>query len=65
MIQEDNKEYKIKQEKRKQLSLFENPLLKAQKESDYKIIGQLFETYWLIEYEDKFYMMDQHAAHEK
>ncbi len=65
MIQEDNKEYKIKQEKEKQLSLFENPLLKAQKESDYKIIGQLFETYWLIEYEDKFYMMDQHAAHEK
>ena len=38
---------------------------KAQKESDYKIIGQLFETYWLIEYEDKFYMIDQHAAHEK
>lgn len=65
MIQEDNKEYKTNQEKEKQLSLFENPLLKAQKESDYKIIGQLFETYWLIEYEDKFYMMDQHAAHEK
>ena len=65
MIQEENKEYKIKQENEKQLSLFENPLLKAQKESDYKIIGQLFETYWLIEYEDKFYMMDQHAAHEK
>lgn len=65
MIQEDNREYKRKQENEKQLSLFENPLLKAQKESDYKIIGQLFETYWLIEYEDKFYMMDQHAAHEK
>ncbi len=65
MIQEDNKEYKTNKEKDKQLSLFENPLLKAQKESDYKIIGQLFETYWLIEYEDKFYMIDQHAAHEK
>lgn len=65
MIQEDTKEYKRKQDKDEQLSLFENPLLKAQKESDYKIIGQLFETYWLIEYEDKFYMMDQHAAHEK
>ena len=30
-----------------------------------KIIGQLFKTYWLIESGDTFYMMDQHAAHEK
>ena len=30
-----------------------------------RIIGQLFDTYWLIEFEDRFYMMDQHAAHEK
>jgi len=67
LLKEENKakSYGIRQEKAAQLSLFENPLLKAQKESDYKIIGQLFETYWLIEYEDKFYMMDQHAAHEK
>ena len=32
---------------------------------NYHIIGQLFKTYWLIEYEDKLYIMDQHAAHEK
>ena len=31
----------------------------------YHIIGQLFQTYWLIEYEDKLYIIDQHAAHEK
>ena len=31
----------------------------------HRIIGQLFKTYWLIEYEDKFFIMDQHAAHEK
>lgn len=31
----------------------------------YKIIGQLFKTYWLIEYEDKLFIIDQHAAHEK
>ena len=31
----------------------------------HRIIGQLFQTYWLIEYEDKLYIMDQHAAHEK
>ena len=31
----------------------------------HKVIGQLFETYWLIEYEDKLFIIDQHAAHEK
>lgn len=31
----------------------------------HRIIGQLFKTYWLVELEDKFYMIDQHAAHEK
>ena len=33
--------------------------------SKYRLLGQLFATYWLIEAEDTFYMMDQHAAHEK
>lgn len=32
---------------------------------DYKIIGQVFATYWIIEYQSKMYIMDQHAAHEK
>lgn len=31
----------------------------------HKIIGQLFDTYWLVEYEEQLYMIDQHAAHEK
>ena len=35
------------------------------KKKNYHIIGQLFLTYWLIEYEDKLYIIDQHAAHEK
>ncbi len=30
-----------------------------------RVIGQIFDTYWLIQYEDKLYIMDQHAAHEK
>ena len=30
-----------------------------------KVIGQVFDTYWLIEYEDKLFIIDQHAAHEK
>lgn len=48
-----------------QQTLFENPLMAAAARENYRIIGQLFSTYWLIEFEDKFYMMDQHAAHEK
>ena len=31
----------------------------------HKIIGQVFDTYWIVEYNDKMYIMDQHAAHEK
>ena len=31
----------------------------------HRIIGQLFKTYWLVEYEDKLFIVDQHAAHEK
>lgn len=31
----------------------------------HKILGQLFDTYWLVEFQDQLYMIDQHAAHEK
>lgn len=48
-----------------QMSMFEDKLLDKTNTIQYRIIGQLFDTYWLIEFEDKFYMMDQHAAHEK
>ena len=48
-----------------QLELFEHKLLDPQTRSEIRIIGQLFETYWLVQFEDKFYMIDQHAAHEK
>lgn len=66
MIKEDKKIYEAeKKQKAEQLSMFDTPLMSEKAKADYRIIGQLFETYWLIEYEDKFYMMDQHAAHEK
>ncbi len=32
---------------------------------EHKIIGQLFDTYWLVEFDDSLYIIDQHAAHEK
>ena len=48
-----------------QQELFDHRLLNPKTKSDIIIIGQLFETYWLVQFEDKFYMIDQHAAHEK
>lgn len=40
-------------------------LLDISSQKDHKIIGQLFETYWLVEFDGKLYIIDQHAAHEK
>ena len=48
-----------------QLNLFEEKILTANNRSKLRIIGQVFETYWLVQYEDKLLMIDQHAAHEK
>lgn len=48
-----------------QLELFDTCLLKEESRSRHKIIGQLFKTYWLVEFEDKLFIVDQHAAHEK
>lgn len=48
-----------------QLNLFEEKLLTRDNRSRFRIIGQVFETYWLIEFESKLLMIDQHAAHEK
>ena len=49
----------------KQLELFEERLLAPESRSRHKLIGQLFDTYWLVQFEDNFYIIDQHAAHEK
>ncbi|MDE6663204.1 MAG: DNA mismatch repair endonuclease MutL [Lachnospiraceae bacterium] len=51
--------------KPEQLTLFDDKLLSAKARESYEIIGQLFETYWLISYQDKLLIIDQHAAHEK
>ena len=40
-------------------------LLSKQARPQHRIIGQLFDTYWLVEFQNQFYMIDQHAAHEK
>ncbi len=48
-----------------QMSLFEERLISEENKSRYRIIGQIFDTYWLMQFEDKFFIIDQHAAHEK
>ena len=49
----------------KQLDLFEEKLLEPKNRFRHKLIGQLFDTYWLVEFKDQLYIIDQHAAHEK
>ena len=53
----------VTEEKAEQLNLFEEHLLKREKKAEYKLIGQVFETYWLVEFENSLYIIDQHAAH--
>lgn len=55
----------VTEEKAEQLNLFEEHLLKREKKAEYKLIGQVFETYWLVEFENSLYIIDQHAAHER
>lgn len=51
--------------KSEQMDLFDNRLLSKEARSSHKIIGQVFDTYWLVQYDDSLYIIDQHAAHEK
>ena len=54
-----------RQESMEQLDLFESQLLKKERADSYKIVGQIFGTYWIVQQDDQMYMIDQHAAHEK
>lgn len=54
-----------KQEEPIQMDLFENRLLDEKNIKKHKLIGQLFDTYWLVEFDGKLFIIDQHAAHEK
>lgn len=63
-INQDKEQNNIKIDK--QVSLFdkENDSY-VEKKNDIRIVGQVFLTYWIIEFEGKMYIIDQHAAHEK
>jgi DNA mismatch repair protein MutL len=55
----------LQEEKPKQMDLFDGKLLEPKARSMHKLIGQLFDTYWLVEFNEQLYIIDQHAAHEK
>lgn len=61
-VQETKPEQEFRAE---QLDLFEEKLLKREIKAEYKLIGQVFDTYWLVEFQDNLYIIDQHAAHER
>ena len=48
-----------------QRDLFEDKILSEENRPKFRIIGQVFDTFWLIQYESKLMIIDQHAAHEK
>ncbi len=54
-----------RREKTIQMELFEDRFLGEAARQKHRLIGQLFATYWLVEYHDQLFIIDQHAAHEK
>lgn len=48
-----------------QMELFQDRLLSSEARPQHHFIGQIFDTYWLVQYKDKLFIIDQHAAHEK
>lgn len=59
------KDAEVSAGKPEQMTMFDDKMLSAKAKEQYELIGQLFETYWLISYQDKLLIVDQHAAHEK
>ena len=56
---------KAEQPKAEQITFLDEKILTEENKKNYQFIGQVFDTYWLIQYEDKLMIVDQHAAHEK
>ena len=48
-----------------QLNFFDEKLLSKEAKQEYTLVGQVFETYWIVEYREQMYIIDQHAAHER
>lgn len=63
-VKEAAASYRAKQSP-EQMTLFDGKLLDKEKRANYRIIGQVFDTYWLVEFDNSLYIIDQHAAHER
>lgn len=48
-----------------QQHLFKDKILSVDALSEIRLIGQVFDTYWIMQYHDQLMIIDQHAAHEK
>lgn len=59
------KEKEQDQSREEKVTYEQTSFLSEQARSKHRIIGQVFDTYWLIEHDNKLYIIDQHAAHEK
>lgn len=68
-LEKPNKEYGISRFEDvplpPKIQVEEKPTSPAILPTDYRIVGQVFKTYWLIEYHEKVFIIDQHAAHER
>ena len=62
---EHTKEVKYNVHNPVQESFLDKGILSEQAQKEVKIIGQVFDTYWILQYDNAMYMVDQHAAHEK
>ena len=56
---------KVVETKPEQLTLFEEKLLSKEAREKHVLVGQVFDTYWIVQFGDKMFIIDQHAAHEK
>lgn len=45
--------------------MFEEKLLTKESIKEHKLVGQVFDTYWIVQFNDNLYIIDQHAAHER
>ena len=64
-VQDVMSEQEVKSVKYEQEEMTETRYLSEEAKGHHKIIGQVFDTYWITEYDGVMYLMDQHAAHEK
>ena len=61
----DNDDFITNYKNASQLTLFEEKLLTKEAREKHILVGQVFDTYWIVQFGDKMFIIDQHAAHEK